>query len=525
MQGLSVKQKIAGSFFLLIAVTLILFVLVYRSAVDNVRRADHVQAYDLAGLVAVDALRTLVNNHIQATFSQLLAVHGAQTEAELRASQQRLAAVEAELDRAYQAYLPTTTDPRDRKAAKDFKTAMDAFRGVRQEIGALLDRRAPAAAFTALEPRLLMELSHARAALVQMTRINEELVGEAVQEVEDAAQDSKLSAVVALVLAVGLSLLCGVLLYRSITRPLDAALSAMRSVAAGDLTTRLNLQRDDEFDAIERGFNNMVGALRGLVAQAQSSASALSASISEIAAMTRQQEVMVGETAAATVQLGANSDEIVSTSRELVRNMGEVSNRSSQAAHLASTGQLGVQRIGEVMRQLSGAAAMVSDKLSLLGERTGGIANMAAGLGKQAQAADGASQRLTELQRLAERTVASGAEIERRVREVQGTVADTNHGMGRFSDEVRRGNTEMMQVGALLQQIIQEVRALAPRIQTVGEGIRVQSQGAGQINEALLQLSTNARQTALALNHAYKAIQNVDQVAAQLRSSVQAFRV
>ena len=525
MRGLSVKQRIVGSFLLLIAVTLTLMALVYRSALDNEQRAEHVQRFDLAGIIAVDALRKHINNHYQETFTQVVMAHTGQTAGGFADSQKRLTDIEAELDRAYTAYLPTVTDPRDEKATGEFKRAVDAYRLARQEMSALLERKETAAANALVETKLLPELGRARAALITMTSVNEEQVAEAVQGVHDSAQANKLSAILALILSVSFSVLCGVLLYRSITRPLDATLSAMRSVSLGDLTTRLDLRRDDEFDAIERGFNNMIGSLRGLVAQAQTSALDLSASISEIAAMTRQQEIMVGETAAATVQLGASANDIAGTSRDLVRTMGEVSNRSDQAAHLASTGQLGVQRIGEVMRQLTGAAATVGDKLILLGERTGGIAATASNLGRLAQQSETATQRAIELQRLAERTAAGSAEIERRVREAQATVADTALGMDRFTDEVRRGNAEMMQVGSLLQQIIQEVRALAPRIQTVGEGIRVQSQGAGQINEALSQLSTNARQTALALSHAYKAIQNVDRVAAQLRSSVQAFRV
>ena len=525
MRGWSVKQRIAGSFLLLIAVMLVLMVLVYRTALDNEQRADHVRRYDLAGIIGVDALRKHVNDLIEETFRQVVQGHDGQTQEERQASETRLAAIAVALDEAYKKYLPTVTDPRDRKATAEFKAATDAFRKTRGEIGELLQRKATAEAYEVVEKRLLPDLSRARAALLIMTGVNEELVAEAIDGVNDAAQTSKLSAIIALGVALGLSVLCGVLLYRSITRPLDATLSAMRTVASGDLTTRLDLRRADEFNAIERGFNNMVGALRSLVAQAQQSASDLSESISEIAAMTRQQEVMVGETAATTVQLGVSANDIAGTARDLVRTVGEVSNRSDQAAHLASTGQMGVQRIGEVMRQLTGAAASVSDKLGLLSERTGGIAMTAASLGRLAQQSDTATQRAIELQRLAERTATGTAEIERRVREAQSTVADTALGMDRFSDEVRRGNAEMMQVGALLQQIIQEVRALAPRIQTVGEGIRVQSQGAVQINEALSQLSANARQTALALSHAYRAIQNVDRVAAQLRSSVQAFRV
>ncbi len=110
------------------------------------------------------------------------------------------------------------------------------------------------------------------------------------------------------------------------------------------------------------------------------------------------------------------------------------------------------------------------------------------------------------------------------MRDMQSALGEGTLGVARFSDEVQRGNTEMMQVGALLQQIIHQAQALAPRIQSVSEGMRAQSIGAEQINLALSQLTVSSGQTAQALTHANKAIQLVDEVAQGLRTGVSSFR-
>ena len=80
-------------------------------------------------------------------------------------------------------------------------------------------------------------------------------------------------------------------------------------------------------------------------------------------------------------------------------------------------------------------------------------------------------------------------------------------------------------VGDQLAQIIQQVQALAPRIQMVNEGMQAQSTGAEQINQALVQLSEASSQTVDSLRQAGAAIDELNQVANNLRVGVSSFKV
>ena len=72
---------------------------------------------------------------------------------------------------------------------------------------------------------------------------------------------------------------------------------------------------------------------------------------------------------------------------------------------------------------------------------------------------------------------------------MQSAVSAGVMGMDKFSEEVRRGMHDVQQVGGQLSQIIEQVQALAPRFETVNEGMQAQATGAEQISEALLQLT------------------------------------
>ena len=80
-------------------------------------------------------------------------------------------------------------------------------------------------------------------------------------------------------------------------------------------------------------------------------------------------------------------------------------------------------------------------------------------------------------------------------------------------------------MGDQLSQIIQQVQALAPRIQMVNEGMQAQSTGAEQINQALVQLGEASSQTVDSLRQAGAAIDELNQVANNLRVGVSRFKV
>lgn len=195
------------------------------------------------------------------------------------------------------------------------------------------------------------------------------------------------------------------------------------------------------------------------------------------------------------------------------------------------------------MHQVMGAADVVNGKLSILNEKAGNITqvvttivkvadqtnllslNAAIEAEKAGEYGKGFAVVAIEVRRLADQTAVATYDIEQMVREIQSAVSAGVMGMDKFSEEVRRGIGEMTQMGDQLSQIIQQVQALAPRIQMVNEGMQAQSTGAEQINQALVQLSEASSQTVDSLRQAGAAIDELNQVANNLRVGVSRFKV
>ena len=376
--------------------------------------------------------------------------------------------------------------------------------------------------------------------MVDSNRLSAEL---SVTQIGRSLKQAEVSMLIAVIVAIIAAGFCGYLLMRAITEPMGKLVDTLHGLGSGDLTRRLELNRRDEYAAVEAGFNSMADELTGLVGQAQRSAIQVATSVTEIAATSKQQQATASEVAATTTEIGATSREISATSRDLVRTMIEVSSAAEQSSSLAGTSQSGLARMEDTMRNVMSAAGSVNGKLAILNEKASNITQVVTTINKVADQtnllslnaaieADKAGEYgrgfvvvATEIRRLADQTAVATYDIEQMVREIQSAVSAGVMGMDKFSEEVRRGIGDVQQVGEQLSQIIAQVQLLAPRVLMVNEGMQAQATGAEQINQALVQLSDATQQTVESLRQSSLAIEELNHVANGLRSGVSRFKV
>lgn len=450
---------------------------------------------------------------------------------------------EAQLQRSLVDYQGTVTLQQDQLLLNSYIADVAEFQKAREAALGLYQQGQVEEARAAMSGPVRELWLKGRADLGQIIALNQDLAREESATILSTLVKAEIILVVAMILAVLAAIACGYSLLKAITRPVEQVAQSLRVLSTGDLSQVMDLKRKDEFAAIEQDFNHMSDEIRQLVAQAQRSAVQVTTSVTEIAATSKQQQATATETAATTTEIGATSREIAATSRDLVRTMTEVSDTAEQTSVLAGSGQLGLARMEDTMHQVMSAAELVNAKLGILNEKAGNInqvvttivkvadqtnllsLNAAIEAEKAGEYGRGFAVVATEVRRLADQTAVATYDIEQMVREIQSAVSAGVMGMDKFSEEVRRGIGEVGQVGEQLSQIIQQVQALAPRVQMVNEGMQAQATGAEQINLALAQLGEATGQTVDSLRQTSAAIDEMNQVANGLRSSVTRFKV
>lgn len=541
MKNWTIKQRILGSF----VVILILMVIMAGVASTRLAKID-----DEATSLRQDSTPGLYySTMINAAWYEnlLLGQQIAQvdeTEATRQADIALLRANGERLNHLQEEYDKTVFTTRDRALFEQFKQARMAYRQIQQDILRMDLSVSPNPAVNKIIADQLRPAWRTGYALTQkMVEINKNISDDSAQRITDAVTQAKTSMLVAVIAALVAALVCGYFLLRAITGPMQRLMGILDVMRAGDFSQRLYFERRDEFSHLAAGFNRMTDELTALVGQVQKSSSQVSTSVTEIAATSKQQQATAAETAATTTEIGVTSREIFATSRDLVRTMNEVSLVSEQAATLAGSGQTGLTRMEDTMQDVMDAAGSVSGKLAILNEKAGNINQVVTTITKVADQTNllslnaaieaekageygrGFSVVATEIRRLADQTAVATYDIELMVKEIQSAVAAGVMGMDKFSDQVRRGMSEVQQVGTQLSQIIAQVQALAPRFQVVNEGMQAQASSAEQINQALLQLSEAAQQTVESLQQSSQAIDELNQVSNGLRNGVSRFKV
>lgn len=540
MKNWTLRQRILASFAVIIAIMLLMVVASYSRLLSIESSEETVRTDSIPGVYYSSMVRSAwVDSYVLT-----LQLVGSATQRDLTSEDRKLyASYEDRMNQELDNYRTTIFDDQDRAEFDEFERIHGEYTKALSGVLQFYEDKKTEQADAMLNEQLAPLWAAGRKQLNNIIDTNRTQANHATETIANAVTTAKISMVISLIVAVLAAGLCGYLLLQAIMSPMQRIVSILETMRSGDLSSRLNLDRKDEFGAVETGFNDMMTELTALVSQAQRSSVQVTTSVTEIAATSKQQQATATETAATTTEIGATSREIAATSRDLVRTMTEVTSAADQASILAGSGQQGLARMEETMHSVMGAADLVNAKLAILNEKAGNInqvvvtivkvadqtnllsLNAAIEAEKAGEYGRGFAVVATEVRRLADQTAVATYDIEQMVREIQSAVSAGVMGMDKFSEEVRRGMAEVTQVGEQLSQIIHQVQALAPRVLMVNEGMQAQATGAEQINLALVQLGDASSQTVESLRQASFAIDELSQVAVGLRSGVSRFKV
>lgn len=351
--------------------------------------------------------------------------------------------------------------------------------------------------------------------------------------------------VVAITAGVGLALSLLFLgwLTSTVSKPIGVAAQAASRVAEGDLTARIVATGSDEIGRLLMSLQDMTANLNHLIGQVQHSSGMVQASARQIQEAADSQQALTNELSSATTETSAAATEISATSRELAKTMTEVSEQVRETAGLAHAGHTGIEGMESIMHDLYASTGAISSRLGMISDHAKNITgvittitqvadqtnllslNAAIEAVKAGEYGRGFVVVAEEIRNLANQTAVAALDIERMVVEMQVSVSTGVREMERFGAQVREGVASVGQVSRQLADILEKVQQLTPRFEILDQGMRSQSDGAGEISTAMVELTGVARTTSLAvveLNQASRALHAAIQ---ELREGMSHFKV
>ena len=328
-------------------------------------------------------------------------------------------------------------------------------------------------------------------------------------------RDTQRTAAVAAVVALAIAIVAGVLMVRSITRPLSAALGVARRVAEGDLTASAQAHGRDELAQLLQALNTMSARLSQLVSRVRDVADGVASGAAQIAAgnndlsqRTLQQASALQQTAASMEQLGAT----VSSNAD---NATLANTLASDASSVAERGGDVVSRVIDNMRGIDHSARRIADIIGTID----GIAfqtnilalNAAVEAARAGEQGRGFAVVASEVRMLAQRSADAA-------REIKGLI-------GTSVDQVQAGATLVDQAGNTMRDVVTAIGRVTGVMHEINSASREQSAGVGQVGQAVQAMDRTTQQNAALVEQSAAAAEQLRGQSNDLVQAVAAFKL
>lgn len=287
----------------------------------------------------------------------------------------------------------------------------------------------------------------------------------------------------------------------NITSSVRKGVDLAKRVAAGDLSTHIEVDREDEIGELTRSLNVMSEKLRSMISSIKESASSISSAGEQISSGATQLSTGASQQA-------SNTEEISSSMEEMVSNIQQNTDNSRQAEVIARGSVSSVQRVSTATRESVRSVKEIASKISIINDiafQTNLLAlNAAVEAARAGEHGRGFAVVAAEVRKLAERSKIAAGEIE--------ILSKTSLSV---TDET----------GRLMEALIPEIEKNSQLVAEITAASLEQNAGAEQVNNAIQQLNVVTQQNAASAEEMASSAGELLQQAEELGTITSFFRI
>jgi methyl-accepting chemotaxis protein len=309
-------------------------------------------------------------------------------------------------------------------------------------------------------------------------------------------------------------IILAVYIIRSITGPVSDAAKVASDVAAGDLTSSLEVTGNNEMASLIMSLMQMRERLSLLVADIKDNATTIATSSEEIAKGNGDLSSRTEEQAASLAQTAASMEELSSIIMQNAENTRYAAGMASSATDAALLGGEAMESVLVSMQKISASAGQIEEIISVID----GIAfqtnilalNAAVEAARAGEHGKGFAVVAAEVRALAQRSATAAKEIKQLI--------------GLSVENARQGISMAQDAGDKVKQSVGAIEQTAQLVSEISSSSQEQSAGVSQINIAVNQMDQVTQQNAVLVEQSASSADELAARALQLRELVAVFR-
>ena len=302
---------------------------------------------------------------------------------------------------------------------------------------------------------------------------------------------------------------------RSITVPLNLAVQVAQKVAAGDLTSHIEVQSKDETGILTQALKEMNDSLKKIVGEVRSGTEAIGSGTKQIASGNADLSQRTEEQASSLEETASSMEELTSTVKQNAENAKQANQLALGASTVAVKGGQVVSEVVTTMSSINESSKKIVDIIGVID----GIAfqtnilalNAAVEAARAGEQGRGFAVVASEVRNLAQRSAAAAKEIKALI--------------GDSVDKVGAGTKLVDEAGKTMEEIVNSVKRVTDIMSEITAASQEQSAGIEQVNQAITQMDEVTQQNAALVEEAAAAAESLEEQAQNLQAAVAIFNI